>query len=67
MDKYGVMPDSLRCDVCHGSGQKKIGRRHWIFCLACDGTGRKTAHVDPVKEANELKKEIRTDEKREKR
>ena len=54
MDKYGIMPFSEQCPKCHGDGEID-----GIICDVCGGTGRKSSKVDPVKEAEELKKEIK--------
>jgi len=47
MDKYGISPDDVTCQVCKGDG-----------CKACGFTGRISGCVDPVKEAESLRKQF---------
>lgn len=49
MDKYGVVPDAIRCTKCNGSDPG---------CSDCAGTGRTTKKIDPVKEAEMLKNQM---------
>jgi DnaJ-class molecular chaperone len=57
MEKYGIPADSVICTDCGGDGQKRLGRKQMILCPTCKGEGR-TAKVDPVKEAEEIKQQI---------
>lgn len=57
MDKYGIPAESIICKTCRGSGRKKLGKKQFILCPDCDGEGR-TKNVDPIKEAEEIKKQI---------
>lgn len=57
MEKYGVPAESIICKTCRGSGQKRIGKKQYIPCPDCNGECR-TKEVNPVKEAEEIKKQI---------
>lgn len=51
MEKYGVIPESLKCESCKGDG-----------CDACNQTGRASGKIEPEKEAQVLKEERKKDE-----
>jgi len=56
-DKYGVMPESDICTECNGAGGKLV-YGEWIICPACKGNSRVGGkRPDPIKEAEEFKKE----------
>lgn len=57
MDKFGVPAESVVCKKCKGTGHRKLGGRQYVTCLECDGESR-TKDVNPVKEAEEIKKQI---------
>lgn len=57
MDKFGVPAESVVCKKCKGSGRIKLGIKQYVICSECNGEGR-TRDVNPVKEAEEIKKQI---------